>query len=299
VQLEHKLRPKWASASPPIRVGTLPGGHRHQITVTPSGRHNEYFSRRLARQIELNGGRVAESRARLSIGRIVSIVLHNELVREPVVCLTSDSSGSKKTFRPIKEWANNPQREALKRYQMETLRLGDFRVAVRLPEGENMNEWYAVNVVDFFNQISMLYSTVSEFCTDTTCPVMCAGPAYKYLWQDTPKAKPIQLSAPAYIGSLMDWIDGLLHDEAIFPSQIDAAFPKNFEATVKTIMKRLFRIYAHLYYHHRDTLKQLQVTPYLNTSFKHFIFFSNEFGLIPADQQDPLKYIIQPMLQGQ
>jgi MOB kinase activator 1 len=130
-----------------------------------------------------------------------------------------------------------------------------------------------------------------------TCPVMCAGPTYRYLWQDTPKAKPAQLSAPAYIGNLIDWINGMLHDEVIFPSQIGGAFPKNFEAIVKTIMKRLFRIYAQLYYHHRDTINQIQVTTYLNTSFKHFIFFANEFGLIPADQLEPLKDITQPMLQ--
>jgi MOB kinase activator 1 len=59
----------------------------------------------------------------------------------------------------------------------------------------------------------------------------------------------------------MGWIDGMLHDEVIFPSQIDGAFPKNFEAIVKTIMKPLFRIYAHLYDHHRDTIKQILVTP--------------------------------------
>lgn len=30
--------------------------------------------------------------------------------------------------------------------------------------------------VDFFNQINMLYGTITEFCTETSCPVMSAGP---------------------------------------------------------------------------------------------------------------------------
>lgn len=32
--------------------------------------------------------------------------------------------------------------------------------------------------VDFFNQINMLYGTITEFCTESSCPVMSAGPRY-------------------------------------------------------------------------------------------------------------------------
>ena len=48
-----------------------------------------------------------------------------------------------------------------------------------LPEGEDLNEWIAVNTVDFFNQINMLYGTITEFCTEQSCPVMSAGPKYE------------------------------------------------------------------------------------------------------------------------
>ena len=52
-------------------------------------------------------------------------------------------------------------------------------MAVMLPEGEDLNEWVAVNTVDFFNQINMLYGTITEFCTEQSCPVMSAGPKYE------------------------------------------------------------------------------------------------------------------------
>ena len=32
------------------------------------------------------------------------------------------------------------------------------------------------SAVDFFNQINMLYGTITEFCTETSCSVMSAGP---------------------------------------------------------------------------------------------------------------------------
>ena len=56
---------------------------------------------------------------------------------------------------------------------------GNLRLAVMLPEGEDLNEWIAVNTVDFFNQINMLYGTITEFCTEQSCPVMSAGPKYE------------------------------------------------------------------------------------------------------------------------
>ena len=42
--------------------------------------------------------------------------------------------------------------------------------------GEDLNEWLAVNTVDFYNAISILFGTLEEFCTARTCPVMSAGP---------------------------------------------------------------------------------------------------------------------------
>ncbi len=44
-----------------------------------------------------------------------------------------------------------------------------------LPPGEEIKEWVAVNTVDFYNAISLLYGTLGEFCTDRTCEVMSAG----------------------------------------------------------------------------------------------------------------------------
>ena len=73
-----------------------------------------------------------------------------------------------------------------------TLGSGNLKLAVQLPEGEDLNEWIAVNseyfsprrhelslslpAVDFFNQINMLYGTITEHCTTESCPVMSAGP---------------------------------------------------------------------------------------------------------------------------
>ncbi|KAF3850791.1 hypothetical protein F7725_012563 [Dissostichus mawsoni] len=159
---------------------------------------------------------------------------------------------SSKTFKPKKNIPEGSHQYELLKHAEATLGSGNLRQAVMLPEGEDLNEWIAVNTVDFFNQINMLYGTITEFCTETSCSVMSAGPRYEYHWADgTNIKKPIKCSAPKYIDYLMTWE---------FP------FPKNFMSVAKTILKRLFRVYAHIYHQHFDSVMQLQEEAHLNTS---------------------------------
>ena len=65
-----------------------------------------------------------------------------------------------------------------------TLGSGNMLLAVELPNGEDLNEWLAVNTIEFYNEISILYGTLTEFCTTENCPIMSAGPKYEYLWAD-------------------------------------------------------------------------------------------------------------------
>ena len=51
---------------------------------------------------------------------------------------------------------------ALKQHIHATLGSGNLREAVLLPPGEDLNEWLAVNTVDFYNAISMLYATLGR-----------------------------------------------------------------------------------------------------------------------------------------
>lgn len=199
-----------------------------------------------------------------------------------------------------------------------TLGSGNLRNAVQLPEGEDVNEWIAVNskdrldtvlvfscvlmiyilflAVDFFNQINMLYGTITEFCTEDTCGIMSAGPKYEYHWADGQTVKkPIKCSAPKYIDYLMTWVQDQLDDETLFPSKIGVPFPKNFQIIAKTILKRLFRVYAHIYHQHFPEVVRLGEEAHLNTSFKHFIFFVQEFQLIDRRELAPLQELIDKL----
>ncbi|CAJ0752995.1 4946_t:CDS:2 [Entrophospora sp. SA101] len=199
-------------------------------------------------------------------------------------------SNKNKTLRTKKNIPEGTKQFQLQKYAEATLGLGNLKVAVALPEGEDVNEWLAVNTYDFLNQINMLYGTITEFCTPQECPVMSAGAKFEYHWSDGDKfKKPVKLSAPVYVDHLIEWVQNQLDDESIFPS---VPFPKNFQNVVKTIFKRLFRIYAHIYLAHFSAIVALGEEAHLNTSFKHFIYFIQEFQLIEKKELQPLSELI-------
>ncbi|KRX52925.1 Serine/threonine-protein phosphatase 2A catalytic subunit beta isoform [Trichinella sp. T9] len=198
-----------------------------------------------------------------------------------------------KTHKQQKKATDDNKQQELVNKVSATIGSGNLRLAVVLPEGEDLNEWVAANICDFFNQISMLYGTITEFCTSERCAVMSAGP-FEYVWTDCSNPKrSIKCSAPQYIDFLMTWIQDKLDDESVFPSKIGVPFPANFMEVARTIMKRLFRIYAHIYYQHFENVERLKEEAHLNTSFKHFILFVQEFNLIEDKDLQPLQEVIE------
>ncbi|CAI4226503.1 unnamed protein product [Auanema sp. JU1783] len=178
-----------------------------------------------------------------------------------------------------------------------TLGSGNFAEVVRLPEGEDRQEWLAVNIVDIFKQIKMVMGTLYEACTSESCPLMTAGPRYEYYWTHSSGRK-LSTSAARYIDYVMTWVQDQLDDEAVFPSQLGDPFPPNFEDVCVSIMKRIFRVYAHVYKSHADKMRELKATAHLNTSFKQFILFALQFDLIPDIEMEPIRDIIVKIVRS-
>ncbi|XP_041741211.2 MOB kinase activator 3B-like [Coregonus clupeaformis] len=204
-----------------------------------------------------------------------------------------------KTFRPKRKFEPGTQRFELHKKAHASLSSGvDLRAAVALPHGEDLNDWVAVHVVDFFNRINLIYGTVCEFCTEKSCPVMSGGPRYEYRWQDDHKyKKPTALPAPKYMNLLMDWIEVQINNEDIFPTSVGIPFPKNFIQICKKIICRLFRVFVHVYIHHFDRMMLMGAETHVNTCYKHFYCFSTELNLIDRKELEPLKDMTSGMCQ--
>lgn len=200
-----------------------------------------------------------------------------------------------KTFRPRKKFAPGTLRYSLHKHAQASLNSGiKLSEVVKLPPGEELNDWIAVHVVDFFNRINLIYGTISEWCTETSCPTMSGGHKFEYLWADGAKyKKPTKLPAPQYISLLMDWIEAQINNESLFPVSTDVPFPKSFQPLCRKILTRLFRVFVHVYIHHFDRIVNIGAEPHVNTCYKHFYYFVTQFDLVNSKELEPLKEMTQ------
>jgi hypothetical protein len=88
--------------------------------------------------------------------------------------LHDSNQRTRNQFRPRPGGKAGATSYQLRQYAEATLGGGSLRKVVKLPEGEDENEWLAVNMVDFYNQINLLYGAITEFCSPQTCPEMKA-----------------------------------------------------------------------------------------------------------------------------
>lgn len=79
---------------------------------------------------------------------------------------------------------------------------------------------------------------------------------------------------------------------------IGVKFPKTFRPTVKQLVKRLFRVYAHMYCHHYPVVVAMGLDIHMNTSFKHYVLFVREFSLESGvGFYGPLEEMVERILQ--
>lgn len=231
----------------------------------------------------------------------------------PHLCLTksssfsnlSESSSSSETSQNQSSFFNRRRRSMLLKkdtneasyiYELHkhtrgTLNLGITRESVKTPDNQEKNEWLATHVCIFLEQIKSIYKNIKN-CTASLCPIMNAGARYEYLWIRREEDPPVKLSAPEHIYQIIKWIEETLEDDSIFPSNIDIDFPNNFQPICCTIFKRLFRIYAHIYYSHLPEILQNKQEEEINSSFKHFYYFAQEHNLLRSKDCEALHHLI-------
>lgn len=77
---------------------------------------------------------------------------------------------------------------------------------------------------------------------------------------------------------------------------LDCEFPSTFRRIVAKIMQRLFRVYAHIYHQHFRDILALNAPAHLNSAFKRFVLFCQEFKLLQPRDTAPLQDLIDKKL---
>ncbi|KAL3128568.1 hypothetical protein CHM_4g3350 [Cryptosporidium hominis] len=165
--------------------------------------------------------------------------------------------------------------------------------AVKNPEGINRDEWAAHKVMDLFKDAQMAWGFVSNVCH---CPLMRAH-FMVFKWQEDPKKAALPLPATVYIKSLFLWVDSQISDTRIFPLKPGVPFTDDFQLIVKNILRRLFRVYSHIYCHHWTHVESITATAHVNYCLKHFVYTVMLNNLLECNELKPLEELANHIME--
>lgn len=171
-----------------------------------------------------------------------------------------------------------------------------LRAEVKTPKSENPVLWQMKNTIHLYETIRVFYYRIARICTVSSCPTMNAGRQYTFKWQHEEGVISTE-SAPEYMDLLFDWVENMIADTSIFP--YNGTVPVDTKSTLRTILRRLFRVYAHLFCAHFDKIDSMGLKSDLNIRFQHFCYFVLTHQLIHQKELLPLKPLIQRIIPSQ
>jgi hypothetical protein len=154
----------------------------------------------------------------------------------------------------------------------------DITTILTIPEGTDAAVWQYEHLRQFtleLNQIVVLFDAV---CTDATCPQMKATDEWLYLC--AAHKNPKECCAIDYIIHTLDGTAALLNSDKWFPSRV--SIPEPSVKCFQSVARRLYRIFSHAYFHHKELFDQIENELHL---CERFVKFSNNFKLIPKKLQ--------------
>ncbi|KAF8340703.1 uncharacterized protein EI90DRAFT_2101331 [Cantharellus anzutake] len=129
-----------------------------------------------------------------------------------------------------------------------------------------------------------LVSTLQQECNRSTCPEMKAD-EWMYLCVAHSGGTPVeQCCAIDYIVHTLDSATALLNSPRAFPSRI--SIPNPSRKHFLSLARRLSRIFAHAYFHHREAFEQCEAETSLCSRFHELC---RKFDLVPVEFLVPPK----------
>ncbi|KAH7108400.1 Mob1/phocein [Auriculariales sp. MPI-PUGE-AT-0066] len=122
-----------------------------------------------------------------------------------------------------------------------------------------------------------LITTLQQECTRQSCPEMKAG-EWLYLCVAHGGGGTTECCAIDYIIHTLDSATAVLNSPRAFPSRIQ--IPQASHRHFASLARRLSRIFAHAYFHHREAFEQSEAETSL---YARFLALSQKFDLVPPE----------------
>ncbi|KAI9318352.1 mps one binder kinase activator-like 4, partial [Dichotomocladium elegans] len=169
---------------------------------------------------------------------------------------------------------------AVQEYLQQLIRFKrhDVQRLVDLPEAVDREVWQYEHLRQVCMELSLLVVALENECTKENCPEMKAD-GWLYLCA----AHPSTQSCPAidYIIHTLDGASILLNNSKYFPSRQGViSIPQPSLKHFQSIARRLYRVFAHAYFHHREIYQTFENETSL---YARFLLLCQLFELIPSN----------------
>ncbi|GAA5977496.1 hypothetical protein JCM10908_004995 [Rhodotorula pacifica] len=154
------------------------------------------------------------------------------------------------------------------------------------PEGDEWGEpavdeavWIYEHLRRIVQDQHLWIATLMSECTASTCPEMQAGPDWFFLCAAHELSPSPPCCAIDYITHTSDGAQALLTSTRYFPSRL--AVSDSSRQLLSTVARRLYRSFAHTYFHHQDLFIELESQTSL---VRRFVALSRRFdNLVPEE----------------
>jgi hypothetical protein len=176
----------------------------------------------------------------------------------------------------IEEKFENMQGQFATQEYIQHLIRQDYKNVVgicKLPDGQAKAVWILEHLRQMLSELNLLCVALDDVCTTSSCPKMVATKDWEFLC--AAHEKPKECCAIDYFLHALNGFTALLNNPEMFPSRAKVS-PQSTQCFV-SIARRLYRVFAHAYFHHRPEFDRFERETALTRRFKHFTL---EFGLM-------------------
>ncbi|TPX60296.1 hypothetical protein PhCBS80983_g01865 [Powellomyces hirtus] len=146
---------------------------------------------------------------------------------------------------------------------------------VEVPESQDRDLWRYEHLRQICLELNNLVIMLEPECTAASCPEM---KAHEWLYLCAGHPNPQQCPALDYIVHTLDSATALLNSQKAFFSRI--TIPEGSIKHFANITRRLYRIFAHAWFHHKEVFQEFEVETHLYARTYYMIKY---FDVMPDD----------------
>ncbi|TPX63396.1 hypothetical protein SpCBS45565_g06671 [Spizellomyces sp. 'palustris'] len=158
----------------------------------------------------------------------------------------------------------------------------DVKKIVEVPEGQDRDLWRYELLRQVCQDLNNFVVLLESECTASSCPEM---KALEWLYLCAGHPNPQQCSALDYIIHTLDSATALLNSQKYFPSRV--SIPPTSLKHFSNVTRRLYRIFAHAWFHHREIFTEFEIESHLYARvlymIKYFDIMPDDALVVPAD----------------